>query len=173
LTENHIIEQETPTGWRFQFGLFFFCLGWICPLFIPVVTRSILSTEIKTFLAGFLLIGAPEIFSVLSIIILGKSGFNYIKSKTFAFIKRAVPHGKVSRIRYRIGLFMLLLHVFYANLIFYTPHLITGYSENRLMMNLVAEFLFIVTLFVLGGDFWEKIRALFLYDAKAHIPKRL
>jgi hypothetical protein len=49
-------------------------------------------------------------------------------------------------------------------------YLIPGYSEARITMNLMADFLFLVTLFVLGGDFWDKLRALFLYDAKAHLP---
>ena len=38
-------------------------------------------------------------------------------------------------------------------------------------MNLAADFLFLITLFVLGGDFWEKLRALTLYDARANIPE--
>jgi hypothetical protein len=66
---------------------------------------------------------------------------------------------------------MLLLHVIYANFIFYAPELIPGYSENRITMNLIADFLFLVALFVLGGDFWDKLRALVLYDAKANIPE--
>ncbi len=68
---------------------------------------------------------------------------------------------------------MLFLHVIYANLIFYSPHLIKGYDENNMVMNMCAEVLFIVTLFVLGGNFWEKLRALFIYDAKVQIPGHL
>jgi hypothetical protein len=173
MKENQGVGQYAPTGWRFRIGLIFFVIAWICPLFIPFVTNTNLTTEAKTFLSGFLLIGAPEIFSVISIVILGKSGFNYIKTKAFSFIKRAAPQGEVSRTRYRIGLFMLLLHVVNAQFIFYAPDLIIGYSENRIAMNLVAEFLFIVTLFVLGRDFWEKLRALFLYDVKAQMPNRV
>jgi len=171
MTETQKVDQDAPTGWRLRFGLIFFVVGWICPLFIPLVTSMNLPAETKTLLSGFLLIGAPEIFSVISIIILGKSGFNYIKSKTFAFLRKAAPQGEVSRMRYRFGLIMLLLHVIYANFTFYAPDLILGYSDNRIAMNLIADFLFIVTLFVLGGDFWEKLRALLLYDAKACIPK--
>ncbi len=163
----------SPTGWHFRLGVTFFALGWICPLFIPLVTNSNLSTETKTFLSGFLLIGVPEIFSVISIVFLGKDGFNYIKERIFTFLKRIVPQGEVSRTRYRIGLVMLFLHVIYANLIFYSPHLIKGYAENSIVMNVCAEVLFIVTLFVLGGDFWEKLRALFVYDAKVQIRERL
>jgi hypothetical protein len=172
---NDMAEDEdtgpyNPTGWRFRLGLIFFVLGWLCPLFIPLVTRSDLPIETKTLLSGFLLIGVPEIFSLVSIVILGKSGFDYIKTNVFAFLKLAVPQGPVSRIRYRIGLFMLLPHFIYGSFIFYAPDLIPGYSDARITMNLSADFLFLVTLFVLGGDFWDKLRALFLYDAKAYIP---
>jgi hypothetical protein len=72
--------------------------------------------------------------------------------------------------RYRIGLFMLLLHIVYANLISYAPDLVPGYLDARITMNVTADFLFLLTLLVLGGDFWDKLRALFIYDAKAHIP---
>jgi hypothetical protein len=170
MTENKDTESYNPTGWRFRLGLIFFVLGWLCPLFIPLVTRSDFPIETKTLLSGFLLIGVPEILSVISIVILGKPGFEYIKSKAFAFLKLAVPQGPVSRMRYRIGLFMLLPHVIYGSFIFYAPDLIPGYSDARITMNLTADFLFLVTLLVLGGDFWDKLRALFLYDAKAYIP---
>lgn len=162
-----------PTGWRFRLGLTFFALGWICPLFVPLVTSSSLSTETKTLLSGLLIIGVPEIFSVISIVFLGKDGFNYIKERIFTLLKKIVPQGEVSRTRYRIGLLMLFFHVIYANLIFYSPHLIKGYDTNSMVMNMCADVLFIVTLFVLGGDFWEKLRALFIYDAKVQIRGRL
>jgi hypothetical protein len=66
---------------------------------------------------------------------------------------------------------MLLLHVVYANFIFYAPEIIPGYLESRLPMNLLANLLFLITLFVPGGDFWDKLRALTLYDARANIPE--
>ncbi len=172
MTEKQELEQDNISYWRFRLGLFFFVLGWVCPLFIPLITNSNLATETKTLLSGILLIGAPEVFSVISIVILGKSGFNTIKSTVFTFFKRAMPSGDVSRKRYRIGLFILLLHVIFANFTFYIPDLIPGYIENRVPMNLIADFLFVVTLFILGGDFWEKLRALLLYDAKAYIPRK-
>ncbi len=65
---------------------------------------------------------------------------------------------------------MWALLVLYGSFIWYAPDLIPGYDENRIVMNLVADFLFIVSFFVLGGDFWDKFRALFIYDAKVVIP---
>jgi len=149
-----------------------FLLGWICPLFIPLVTRSTLSGEWKSMLSGALLVGAPEIFSLLSIAILGKDGFNYLKERIFALLRRAAPSATVSRARYRTGLAIWGLLFVYGSFVWYAPHLVPGYAEHRIAMNLAADALFILTLFVLGGDFWEKFRALFIYEARATIPQR-
>ena len=39
-------------------------------------------------------------------------------------------------------------------------------------MNLTADLLFIITLFILGQAFRNRIRALFIYDARAGIPQK-
>jgi hypothetical protein len=150
--------------WRFRTGVALIALGWICPLFIPLVTKSALSTEWKTALSGFLLVVGPEVLSLLAIAILGKDGFNYLKEKVFALLRRAAPTAKVSRARYRAGLAIWALLFVYGSFVWYAPDLVPGYYENRIAMNLTADFLFIVSLFVLGGDFWQKFRALFTYD---------
>jgi hypothetical protein len=54
--------------------------------------------------------------------------------------------------------------IVYGWLVSYAPHLVPGYTEHRIALNITADFLFIVSLFVLGGDFWGKFRALFIYD---------
>lgn len=49
----------------------------------------------------------------------------------------------------------------------YVPQWLPDHSSPRLYANLAADFLFLASLFVLGGDFWDKLRALFVYDARA------
>jgi hypothetical protein len=56
-----------------------------------------LSLETKTVLSGIFLIGVPEIFGVISIIILGKSGFDYIKSKEGLINSSFVIPGEAQR----------------------------------------------------------------------------
>jgi hypothetical protein len=157
--------MKLPAVWRFRLGVSLISIGWICPLFIPLVTNSALSTEWKTALSGFLLVVGPELLSLLAIAILGKDGFNYLKEKVFALLRRAAPSAKVSRTRYRAGLAIWVFLFVYGSFVWYAPQLIPGYAENRIALNLTADFLFIVSLFVLGGDFWEKFRALFSYDS--------
>jgi hypothetical protein len=96
----------------------------------------------------------------------------YIKAKVFAMFKRALPAGEVNRLRYNIGLVLLIPHVFSACIIFYAPHWLPGYDEHRVAMILTADCLPVITLFILGEDFWDKLRALFIYDAKAGIPRQ-
>jgi hypothetical protein len=150
---------------RYRIGVALIAIGWICPLFIPLVTNSILSAEWKTGLSGVLLVGAPEGLSLLAIAIMGKDGFNYLKERVFAVLRRAAPSAKVSRARYNTGLVVLVLLFVYGSFVWYAPHLVPGYSEHRVAMNLTADFLFVANLFVLGGDFWAKFRALFVYEA--------
>jgi hypothetical protein len=161
--------MKLTTVWRLRIGITLIAIGWICPLFIPLVTKSMLSTEWKTALSGFLLVIAPEGLSLVAIAILGKEGFAYLKEKVFAVFRRAAPSAKVSRARYNTGLGVLALLFVYGSFVWYAPHLVPGYSENRVTMNLAADFLFIVNLFVLGGDFWEKFHALFIYDSGKNV----
>jgi len=151
-------------NWRFRTGVTLIVIGWICPLFIPLVTNSTLSSEWKTVLSGALLVAAPEGLSLLAIAVLGKDGFNILKEKVFAILRRAAPSAKVSRMRHRAGLAIWVLLFVYGSFVWYAPHLVPGYPDHRIALNLAADALFVVSLFVLGGDFWEKFRALFIYD---------
>lgn len=171
MPETPIPSKNTYSKGRLYSGFVMLAIGWLCPLLIPLVTSSALATVWKTLLSGFLLVGAPELLSLVAIVILGKDGFNFLKARVLGFIKRAVPSARVSRTRYRIGLFLLLPHIVFAYLTFYAPQIIPGYDVYRLPMNLTADALFIITLFILGGDFWDKLRALFIYEARVQFPE--
>ena len=51
----------------------------------------------------------------------------------------------------------------YLSYILFLP-LALGVVSPCFALDLTADFLFIASLFVLGGDFWEKFQALFSYD---------
>ena len=161
-------EQSAP-GWRFKLGVYLLVLGAICPLFTPLVAMTGLSTEWKAALSGLLLVGIPEIFTLVAIAVMGKDGFNYIKGKVFAFFKRHALPREVSRTRYRIGLVLFLLPLLFGWLAPYGTELIPGYESHRLAVNLGGDFLLILGLFVLGGEFWDKVRSLFVYEARTQL----
>jgi hypothetical protein len=165
-----VTETEQPrTGWRFRLGLIILVVGWLSPLCIPLITATDLSTRWKTIISGALAVGIPEVFTVAAIAIMGKSGYNLIKERIFSFLKKHGPPDRVSLTRYRIGLVMFGLPIVFGWLGPYGAHQIPGYETHRLVISLIGDVMFVASLFVLGGDFWDKVRALFVYDARVQI----
>jgi hypothetical protein len=169
MMEQKAMTTEQPrAGWRFRLGLTILIVGWLSPLLIPVVTRTSLATEWKTIISGLLAVGIPEVFTVAAIAIMGKSGYNLIKERIFSFLKRHGPPDRVSLTRYRIGLVMFVLPIVFGWLGPYGAHLIPGYEVHRFVVSLIGDVMFMASLFVLGGDFWDKIRALFIHQSTVH-----
>jgi len=154
-------------GLRFRLGLTILIVGWLSPLLIPIVTRTSLATEWKTIISGLLAVGIPEVFTVAAIAVMGKSGFNLIKERIFSFFKKHGPPDRVSLTRYRIGLVMFVLPVVFGWLGPYGANKIPGYETHRFVVSLIGDLMFVASFFVLGGDFWDKIRSLFIHRARA------
>ena len=170
MVEQKAMTTEQPrAGWRFRLGLTILIVGWLSPLLIPVVTRTSLATEWKTIISGLLAVGIPEVFTVAAIAIMGKSGYNLIKERIFSFLKRHAPPDRVSLTRYRIGLVMFVLPVVFGWLGPYGAHLIPGYESQRFVVSLIGDVMFVASFFVLGGDFWDKIRSLFIHNDRVDI----
>lgn len=170
MTQTAGLKTEQPRqGLRFRLGLAVLIVGWLSPLLIPVVTRTSIATEWKAIISGLLAVGIPEVFTVAAIAILGKSGFNLIKERIFSFLKKHGPPDQVSLTRYRIGLVMFVLPIVFGWLGPYGAHNIPGYETHRLVVSVIGDLMFVASLFVLGGDFWDKVRALFVHDARVAI----
>ncbi len=170
MTQTVASKTEHPRGgWRFRLGLIIFVVGFLSPLSIPLVTATALPTKWKALISGALAVGIPEVFSIVAIAIMGKAGFNHIKERIFRFLKKYGPPDRVSRTRYRIGLVMFMLPILFGWLAPYAPQYVPGYETQRFAVNIAGDLMLIISLFVLGGDFWDKIRALFIHEAKALI----
>jgi hypothetical protein len=159
--------EQPRADWRFRLGLIILVVGWLSPLCIPLITATELTTRWQTIISGALAVGIPEVFTIAAIAIMGKSGYNLIKERIFRFLKKHGPPDRVSLTRYRIGLVMFALPIVFGWLGPYGVHLIPGYETHRFVVSLIGDLMFVASLFVLGGDFWDKVRALFLYSAKA------
>ena len=152
---------------RFYLGLSCFVLSWILPLFGFLVARLGLPLAVKATIIGLLTVGGPEILGILAVVCLGKENLLVIKDKVLAVLRLIKPAAVVSRWRYRLGLVMFLLPIIPTYVMGYVPQWLPDHSSQRLYVNLAADFFFLTSLFVLGGDFWDKLRALFVYDARA------
>jgi hypothetical protein len=148
---------------RMVVGAIIFITGFLAPLTIPLVTRSDLSVAWKTTLSGLLMAGIPELFMVITVAILGKEGFQFLKGKVMNFLKKHGPPQRVSPTRYKIGLVMFSLPLLLAWLLPYLEHHFTAMEPMPMYIHLGGDVLLLISLFVLGGEFWDKIRALFTH----------
>jgi hypothetical protein len=162
--------QKTPGGIRLYLGLFFFGLSWLMPLTGLWIANSTLPAAAKAVLIGLLSIGGPEIVGLIAIAILGKDCFEFLMSKAFSFLQKLAPKGSVSLTRYRIGLIMFVLPLLPWYILAYAPQFLPQTATERLYICLLSDLCFWSSLFVLGGDFWDKLRSLFIYEARAVIP---
>jgi hypothetical protein len=151
---------------RFYAGLLCFILAWILPGFGILVAKLNLSVGTKAIIIGLLTLGGPELLGLLAVLCLGKENLIFIKERIFAGLKRLKPAALVSRTRYRAGLVMFLLPIIPTYIMAYAPGWLPAAAPLHLYINLAADFMFLSSLFGLGGDFWDKLRALFMYDAR-------
>lgn len=172
-TQVDLMEQPPmPARWRMIAALVMVGLSFGSTLFIPVVLAMPLSAETKATLSGLLFIGIPQVFMLLAVALVGKSGFNYIKQRVFGAVKELAPAKSVSRTRYTIGLVMFVLPFLLALVTPYATDFWAGFEAFRIQLGLAGDLLLLASLFVLGGDFWDKIRSLFVHDAKAQFAPR-
>jgi len=140
--------------------------GILSPLLVPVVVSMEISTEWKTALSGLLLLGIPELFMLIAASVLGKSGYSYLKHRLLGLIGRLAPPEKVSAVRYRIGLVLFVLPLLFAWITPYLGDLIPGYAEQRIAFAVVGDLMLLSALYLLGGEFWGKLRRLFICDTE-------
>ena len=164
--------QEQPAaGWRLKLSAALFGLSIVLPLGgVALVAALDLSGTLTASLSGGLLV-AGEILGVSAVAVVGKSGFAFIKSKVFGWLRQYGPPNKVSRLRYRIGLVMFCAPLLFAWLSVYAAKAIPGFTQNPLPYALGGDLLLLASLFVLGGDFWDKVRALFVHNAVVHFAQ--
>ena len=146
--------------------------GFLSPLLIPLVVNSELGNAWKSLLSGILLVGLPEILMLVSVAILGADGYRFLKAKLWAMLKKTAPSAKVSRSRYLFGLALFILPLIYAWLEPYIVDLNPWLQNNHRIFNVTGDLLFVTSLYILGGNFWDKLRALFQYNAKAQFPEQ-
>ena len=173
MVEEADVTAAPAAGWRIKLGAAIFVVSIAGPLaLLPLVTAMELSGGTTATLSGFILAGA-EGLGIAAVAVMGKSGYAYIKSRVFGFLKRYGPPREVGRARYTVGLVMFALPILGGWLTPYLGGVLPGYEGNAVALAIAGDAIWLASLFVLGGDFWDKLRALFVHGAKAVFPETL
>ena len=154
---------------RMRIGSALFALGLGSPIFVPLVTALPLSVELRTLLSGLLVLGIPEALWLVAAAVLGKEGFGALKAQLFGWFRELGPPATVSRARYRVGICLFVLPLLMALLQPYAELWMDAASDHRLAIGFAGDLCLVASLLVLGGDFWDKLRSLFLHDARARL----
>lgn len=167
-----IIMKEKSKG-KLRLGAVILVVGFLSPLLIPLVVASNWSATTKSIISGLLAFGIPELFMLLAIVVMGKPGYEYIKVKVGKYLKRYLPPDQVSQGRYNLGLVLFSIPVLVGVLQPYLAHIIPFLKEVPLWYHISLDMTFIIGIFVLGGDFWDKLSGLFNYDVKVYKSKSI
>ena len=161
------------SGTRLKIGMALFGLSILLPLIgVPALSALSLSTGMTASITGGLLVSG-EILGVVSVAVMGKQGYVALKHWFLQVLNRYGPPQRVSRRRYSIGLVMFCAPILFAWVSGYAAQWIPYFVKNPLMYALGGDILLLASLFVLGGDFWDKIRSLFVHDAVILFPRAL
>ena len=163
--------MEPQPGWRIKAGFVIFIVSIVWPVFMPVLLVFGVSTGAVAKISGILVVGA-EVLLVAAAALTGKEGFAYIKQRVFGLLKSYGPPETVSASRYKIGLIMFTVPLLFAFLAPYLGKIVQLQIAGKIFLAIAGDLSLLISLFVLGGDFWEKLRALYVHGAVASIPDK-
>jgi hypothetical protein len=158
-------------GWRFGLGIACF----VAAFAIHLVTLAAVAMGASAATVGA--IGAinfvlNKVLLLATAAILGTDGFNRLKGLVTGAVKRHVLPDEVGPVRYGIGLILFVAPLIGAWVSPYVAELAPSLGRNTVRDGVIADAVLIVSLFVLGGGFWDKLRALFVRHATVLFPAK-
>jgi len=154
---------ELQKDWRFYTGLAALVLSLILPLFALAVPLLGLPTSISAVVVGGLFAGGPEALTLLAAALLGKETLAYFLAKAKRALRDVVLIRPVSKVRYYVGLTIAVVSLVPLYLYGYGPeHMPPG--DARIYILAGSDLAFLVSVFLMGGEFWDKLRRLFVWE---------
>ena len=155
-------------GARFYIGAAIFAMGFLIWGLVPLASAAGWSgTQIASLTGGIFV--ANKVGMLVAIAVMGKPGFNHLKRLLFGLLRRVGPPARVSRNRYGVGIVLFAIAIALSWVKPYAFGLDAG-GLYELVAHVPLTLLLLVSVFVLGGDFWDKLGALFRYRTKVAFP---
>ncbi|HSI53029.1 MAG TPA: hypothetical protein VK981_03605 [Ramlibacter sp.] len=158
-------------GWRFWVGVAMLGSMVVALCLIPLASSMGRTTAEVAKLTGIVLI-ANKVLLFGAIAVMGKSGYNHLKGIVGGFLGKFAPARQVSPGRYQLGLVLFLVPIFMTWIQPYITGFLMPGSVWGFLQELALELLIVIGLFMLGGEFWDKFKALFNSRAKVEFPGR-
>jgi hypothetical protein len=153
---------DSTANWRFVAGVSVLGLSMLLPLAALVVPFLGLPVTTGLIAAPG---GAPEVLMLLAVALLGRQNFDRIVGAAKKFLFTTFFSTPVSRGRYHAGLAICLLSFIPLYVAGYMPSWMPA-DNGRIAILAAADLAFIFSFFIMGGEFWEKFRRLFVWEGK-------
>jgi len=151
--------------WRFRVGIGVFVLAYGAWILVPLAALAGASATGIATLTGSIVV-ANKIMLLACIAVMGKPGFQRLKAMLFRHLKRRASGDTVGATRHAIGLVMFCLPLVSAMLEPYVDAIWPGLRPKMWEAQLLGDMMLVASFFVLGGEFWNKVRALFIRTAR-------
>lgn len=158
------LQPSPKTGWRFKCGIGLFIVAFALWFLIPVAAAIGVPGSRIAALTGTIFI-ANKVLLLTCVAVMGKEGFQQLKAIVFGHAKRLAPAQKVGPVRHAIGLVMFFIPILTSVLEPYLDELWPGLRPDMWQLQVLGDIMLIASFFVLGGDFWSKLRGLFVRTA--------
>lgn len=158
---DEIAPPVPASGWRLKFGLCIVCLALLLWVSVPISAAMGVSAGRITALTGFIFI-VNKVLLLACVAVMGKAGFQQLKAMIFGYAKGLTPSEYIGPTRHAVGLVMFCLPLLSAMVEPYVDSVAPGLRPNLWQLQLLGDIMFIASFFVLGGNFWAKLRALFV-----------
>lgn len=161
---------------KYYLGIALFVYSFLPYIFTFLVLPFLPVSEVKALTIATGLLISSEVSFLLSVVLLGKPFIQLIKSKIKGSIFRKKGDATlkpVGKLRHRVGIAMLLTAAIVPYFLTEMA-LVLGFVEkygHTPLVNLLVmgDLLFITSFFVLGGEFWTRVNALFQWSGKAAV----
>ncbi len=158
--------MQIEKNWKYYTGITLFIYSFI-PYLVAATFLFLHIPTAKLLVILGIFIASAEISFLVSAALLGKVIIEAIKSKLRNIFKRRpeiqpVPIGKVRHYTGIVFLLLSFLPYFIAEFLILTGYLQTEKEHmNLLLVMLSGDAIFIISLFMLGAEFWERLKRLF------------
>jgi hypothetical protein len=151
---------------KYRLGVFCIILSFVSPLVALVIPFFNLSIELKATLATIFFVGLPEIFLLIGAALAGKKAVQALAVKVRAWFGMDKPPAPVGRFRYHSGLVLFFGGMLLNWILAYAgPDFIQAAGKNYYWLTtFLIDVITITGFFVAGAPFWEKIKALFVWE---------
>jgi len=156
---------------RLYIGIIILILALAMPIWgTALVTALGLSPGISTVLIGLSIAGGPDLLLLLAAAVMGKDALNQILGQIGKWFKRNFKLSEnVSKKRYILGLILFWGSILIRWAVgFLKPLSVAakGSTDWGLVILVAFEVVLVISVFVLGANYWEKLGSLFRWNTR-------